>query len=193
MVPGAKFPDFQLPDHMGKIYRLSELQHGNPMCLVLARGGYCPKAHQQHVQLAKMEPEIRISYSEIVTISTDNRLATLEWKGRLGVSWTFLSDTERTVQRDLDIEEYTDSFHKPMIPHTIMLEPDLIVHSIYMGYWYWGRPTTEEIRQDFRAITRKCRSDWDLNAPGLREKWTADDRTAFWPYGQSAGYVMEEE
>ncbi len=183
MVPGAKFPDYQLPDYMGETHRLSELQGENPMCLVLARGGYCPKAHQQHQQLAKMEPEIKVAYSEVVTISTDNALETLEWIGRLGASWVFLSDTERIVQRDLEIEEYTDSFHKPMIPHTIMLEPGLIVYKIYMGYWYWGRPTSEEIRQDFRAITRKCRPDWDLSAPGLREKWAADDKNAFWPYG----------
>ncbi|HEB12192.1 MAG TPA: redoxin domain-containing protein [Actinobacteria bacterium] len=182
MVPGAKFPDFQLPDYTGETHRLSELQRGNPMCLMLARGGYCPKAHQQHLQLVKLEPEIKVAYSEIVTISTDNALETMEWIGRLGASWTFLSDTERIVQRDLEIDEYTDSMHRPMIPHTVMLEPGLVVHSIYMGYWYWGRPTPEEIRQDFRAITRKCRPDWDLNAPGLREKWAEDNKETFWPY-----------
>ena len=50
-----------------------------------------------------------------------------------------------------------------MIPHTLTLEPGLIVHHVYVGYWYWGRPTPEEIQQDFRAITRKIRPDWDLS------------------------------
>ncbi len=28
-----------------------------------------------------------------------------------------------------------------MIPHVIVLEPDLIIHKIYSGYWFFGRPT----------------------------------------------------
>ena len=49
------------------------------------------------------------------------------------------------MQKDLDIAEYTDPVHNPMIPHTIVLEPGLIVHKIYNGYWFFGRPTVEVI------------------------------------------------
>jgi hypothetical protein len=31
----------------------------------------------------------------------------------------------------LDIQEYTDPDHDPMIPHTLVLKPGLIVHSLY--------------------------------------------------------------
>jgi hypothetical protein len=55
----------------------------------------------------------------------------------------FLSDPERTVQQDLDIQEYTDPEHDPMIPHTLVLKPGLVIHSIYNGYWFWGRPSVE--------------------------------------------------
>ena len=44
IVPGAVFPDYELSDHRGKRRKLSELQGGDPMVLVLSRGGYCPKA-----------------------------------------------------------------------------------------------------------------------------------------------------
>jgi hypothetical protein len=134
------------------------------------------------VWLADMEPEINVAYSAIVTVSTDNILGCLEWRSGLGVQWPFLSDSERMIQRDLDIQEYTDPVHDPMIPHTIMLAPGLIIYSIYNGYWYWGRPTPENIRQDFRAISSRIRPDWDLGAPGLREKWEAGDHGSFWPY-----------
>lgn len=40
IVPGATFPDYELPDHTGKLRRLSELQGGDPLCLVLARVAY---------------------------------------------------------------------------------------------------------------------------------------------------------
>jgi hypothetical protein len=43
-----------------------------------------------------------------------------------------------------------------------MLYPDLRVHRAYNGYWFWGRPTHEEIRQEMRAISQEIRGDWEL-------------------------------
>lgn len=40
MVPGAQFPDYELPDQAGSVRKLSEIQDGDPMCLMLSRGGY---------------------------------------------------------------------------------------------------------------------------------------------------------
>jgi len=42
IVPGAVFPDYELPDHRGMRRTLAELQAGDPLVLVLSRGGYCP-------------------------------------------------------------------------------------------------------------------------------------------------------
>ena len=39
IVPGAVFPDYDLPDHTTKRRKLSELQGQDPMVLVLGRGG----------------------------------------------------------------------------------------------------------------------------------------------------------
>lgn len=173
---GATLPDYSLPDQDGQARRLSELQGGDPMALVLARGGYCPKEHLQHVWMAAMEPEVQVGYCRFVTLSTDPVLASKEWRQRLGVHWPFLSDEGRQVQRDLDIREYTDPEHDPMIPHTILLGPGLVVYKVYMGYWYWGRPTPEEMRQDFRVLTRRCRPDWDPSRPEVRQAWEAGDK-----------------
>ena len=35
----------------------------------------------------------------------------------------------------------------PMIPHTLVLKPGLVIHSIYNGYWFWGRPSVDELRR----------------------------------------------
>jgi peroxiredoxin len=43
IVPGATFPDYELPDHTDVPRRLSELQGDDPLVLTLARGHYCPK------------------------------------------------------------------------------------------------------------------------------------------------------
>jgi hypothetical protein len=49
----------------------------------------------------------------------------------------------------------------------------------YVGYWFWGRPSVDDLRRDLREATRKIRPDWDLSAPGLREAWEAGDVSNF--------------
>ena len=47
-MPGAALPDYELSDHRGKRRKLSELQGGDPLVVVLSRGGFCPKERRQH-------------------------------------------------------------------------------------------------------------------------------------------------
>ncbi len=133
--------------------------------------------------LSVIEPcaELAVAYTKIVTISTNDILASNGFRDSVGARWPFLSDTERKVQQDLDIQEYTDSLHNPMIPHTLVLEPDLVIYKIYNGYWFWGRPSSEELRLDLRTVTSKNRLDWDLSTPGIRESWEGE-RKLHYPY-----------
>ena len=111
IVPGGIFPDYELPDHTGKLRKLSELQGDDPLILTLARGHYCPKEHQQHLELAAFYPKIAVAYTQIATIATDDHHTLQEFRASVGAGWTFLSDPARTVQKDLDIQEYTDPDH----------------------------------------------------------------------------------
>ena len=185
MVPGATFPDYELSDHTGKRRKLSEIQKQDPMVLVLSRGGYCPKDRRQHEGLVRLHDELDVGYCRMVTISTDSISETNEYRRGVGAHWPFLSDAARRIQKDLDIPEYTDPDHDPMIPHTIVLEPGLVIHKIYMGYWYFGRPTIEELRQDLRAVTKKCRPDWDITALELETAWREGRKDLFYPYGKT--------
>jgi hypothetical protein len=128
----------------------------------------------------------------MVTISTDDLLKTNEFRDGLGARWPFLSDTERIIQKDLDIQEYTDPKNDPMVPHTLVLEPALKLFKVYNGYWYWSRPSVEELRQDLRAITRRIRPDWDLSTADLREAWQRGEREEFFPYGLSLEEVFTQ-
>jgi peroxiredoxin len=193
IVPGAAFPDYELPDHTGKHRKLSELQGGDPMIVVLARGGFCPKDRRQHEGLVQLHPEIVVGYCKLVTISTDNLLETNEFRLGVAAHWPFLSDPGRKVQQDLDIAEYTDSTHNPMVPHTVVLEPGLVVHKVYVGYWFFGRPTVEELRMDLRAVLMKCRPDWDITRPEMRASWEAGDKKRFYPYGKSYAQVFKDQ
>jgi peroxiredoxin len=185
IIPGAIFPDYELTDHTKTRRKLSELQGNDPMILVLSRGGFCPKDHQQHLELAANYPKIRVGYTQIVTVSTDNILKTNEFRDSVGAQWTFLSDAGRKITKDLDIAEYTDPYYDPMIPYTLVLKPGLVIHSVYNGYWFWGRPSFEDLRRDLREVTREIRPDWDLTAPGLRENWDAGDHSMHHPYRPS--------
>lgn len=179
IVPGATFPDYELPDQTKTMRKLSEIQGDDPLILTLARGHYCPKEHQQHQQLAAFYPQINVSYTAIATISTDDHHSSLEFRNSVGAQWPFLEDPGRIVQKDLDIKEYTDPENDPMIPHTLVLKPGLVVHKIYNGYWYWGRPSVANLHDDLREVTREIRPDWDLSTPGLREAWETDDWSHF--------------
>ena len=55
------------------------------------------------------------------------------------------------------------------LPYTFSLYPDLTIHRIYTGWWFVGRPTLEELRQDLRAIMQKCRADYEYVPPSTRE------------------------
>ncbi len=163
IVPGGTFPDYELPDHAEVPRKLSDLQGRDPLV----------------VMLAALEPQIDVAYTHMVTIATDEHHELQEFRASVGAHWPFLSDPGRIVQKDLDIQEYTDPDHDPMIPHTLVLKPGLVIHSIYNGYWYWGRPSGEDLRRDLRDVTREIRPDWDLSAPGLREAWESGDHSHF--------------
>lgn len=193
IVPGATFPDYQLPDHRGRRVTLSELQEEDPLVLVLARGGYCPKDRRQHEGLLQLHREMQVGYCRLVTVSTDTLLQTNEFRSAVGATWPFLSDAGRRLQKDLDIVEYTDPHHDPMIPHTLVLEPGLRVHKVYVGYWFFGRPTVEELRLDLRAVLRRCRPDWNIGSAEHRAAWARGDKAAFHPYGKTEAQVLAEQ
>jgi peroxiredoxin len=149
IVPGVGFPDYELTDHTATRRRLSELQGSDPMIVTLSRGGYCPKDRRQAEGLIQLHREMEVGYCKLVTISTDNLTETNEYRSGVGAHWPFLSDAGRVVQKDLDIAEYTDPLHDPMIPHVIVLEPDLMIHKIY-------KDTGSLEGQPWRSCVRIC-------------------------------------
>jgi peroxiredoxin len=193
IVPGAVFPDYELSDHRAVRRKLSELQGADPLVLVLARGGFCPKDRRQHEGLLQLHREMQVGYCRLVTLSTDNLLETNEFRNGVGAHWTFLSDPGRKVQKDLDIAEFTDPQHNPMIPHTLVLEPGLRVYKVYNGYWFFGRPTVEELRLDLRAVVQRCRPDWDITGPEWRAAWEKGEKTRFFPYGKTQAEVLADQ
>jgi peroxiredoxin len=172
---------------------LIQRQIGNRLAQPAVLETQGPKDRRQAEGLLELHREMEVGYCRLVTISTDNITETNEYRSGVGAHWPFLSDTRRIVQKDLDITEYTDPAHNPMIPHVIVLEPGLVIYKIYNGYWFFGRPTLEELRQDLRAVTKKCRPDWDITTPELKAAWQQGRKDLFYPYGKTYAQTIGEQ
>jgi peroxiredoxin len=160
--PGEVFPDLDLPDHTGRTRLLSEVAGGDPVALFTSRGWWCPKEQRFLRGLVALQDEFEVAYARIVVVSVDPPEVQAAFRAGLGARFLFLSDSERRWLDRLELRETTDTIHHPYLPAAFTLFPDLTVHRAYNGYWYWGRPTHEELRQDMRAITRAIRPDWEL-------------------------------
>jgi peroxiredoxin len=159
---GTTFPDLDLPDHTGRPRLLSDIAGGDPVALFTSRGWWCPKEQRFLHGLVTLQDEFEVAYARPVVVSVDPPEVQAAFRAGLGARFLFLSDRERRWLDRLGLRETTDSVHDPYLPAAFTLFPDLRIHSAYNGYWFWGRPTHEEIRQDMRAITRAIRPDWEL-------------------------------
>lgn len=158
--PGAIFPDLALPDHTGRPRHLSELAGGDPFVLVTSRGWWCPKEQRFLRGLVELQDEFEVAYTRLVVVSVDPPEVQAAFRAGLGGRFTFLSDAGRVYLDALGLRETTDTLHHPYLPGAFSLHPDLRVHRAYDGYWFWGRPTAEELRRDMREISAALRADW---------------------------------
>jgi peroxiredoxin len=162
VIAAAPFPDLALPDHTGRPRTLSEIANGDPLVLVFSRGWWCPKEQRHLRRLVELQDELEVAYSTLAVVSVDPPEVQAAFRAGLGARFVFLSDAERRYLDELGLRETTDTVHHPYRPAAVSLYPDLRVHRSYNGYWYWGRPTLEELRRDLREISMEIRSDWEL-------------------------------
>jgi len=76
-----------------------------------------------------------------------------ETRDALAAEWPFLMDPDRRLLYELQMVDTTDPVHGEVyVPYSFSLDRDLIIHKIYNGWYFIGRPTVEDIRQDWRAL-----------------------------------------
>lgn len=118
--------------------------------------------------LTELQDELAVNYCKLAVVSTDPPEVSAAFRTGLGATFTFLSDHERRAISTLDIVETTPpAFRHGLLalPYTFSLLPDLTIHRIYNGWWFVGRPTLEELRQDMRAMMERCRADYLYRGP----------------------------
>ena len=121
-------------------------------------------------RLVELQEDLQVNYCKLAVVSTDPSEISAAFRTGLGATYTFLSDHERRAIRQLDMVEVTLADFKyglVALPYTFSLGPDLKIHAIYDGWWFVGRPTLEELRQDMRTLMQAYRHDYHYNGPSL--------------------------
>jgi peroxiredoxin len=173
LIPGAILPDFALPDDAGTMHTLSELQGDDAMVLMLGRGEHCPRERQHQFEMVRFSQWCPVAFTRVVTVLPNDLHDTNKMRIATGALWTYLSDGDLEVQRALEIEEYTDTHHAATVPHTLVLAPGLVIEKVYVGYWYWGRPSPYQLWADLQGMFQRIKPDFDPTVAEVREEWLA--------------------
>ena len=168
---GATLPDFELPDEDGVLHRLSELQGDDAMVLCLGRGEHCPRERQHQRELLRFYEWCSVAFTQLVTVLPNDLHDVYKLKLSTGAHWTFLADADFEVQRTLDVREYTDPIHSANVPHTLLLAPGLVVDKVYVGYWFWGRPSPYRLWDDLGDLFGRIKPDFDPTTAAAKQAW----------------------
>jgi peroxiredoxin len=172
--PGSKLHDFVLPDENGDMRRLSELQGDDALVLMLGRGEHCPRERQHQREMVKFQEWCPVAFTQMVTVLPNELHDVYKMKIATGAWWTYLADIDLEVQKHFHIREYTDPHHDATVPHTVVLEPGrLVIDKVYVGYWFWGRPSIFQLWEDLQDLFRRTKADFDPTTPEARAAWEA--------------------
>jgi peroxiredoxin len=176
---GTAIPDFELPDESGERHALSALQGDDLLVLHLSRGEHCPRERMHHRELLRFHEWSAVAFTQLVSVLPNSLHDVSRMKIGTGASWTFLADEELAVQRHFDIQEYTDAHHaNATVPHTLLLSPGLVVERVYVGYWFWGRPSVHRLWDDASEVLRRVKADFDPTTAAARAAWDMAARAA---------------
>jgi peroxiredoxin len=172
------FPDHRLPDENGVPHRLSDLQGDDALVLMLGRGEHCPRERQHQFEMLKLQMWQPVAFTQMVTVLPNDLHDTYKMKIATGATWTYLADSDLEIQSAHDIREYTDPHHAATVPHTLVLGPGLTIDKVYVGYWFWGRPSPYQLWADLQDLMRRTKADYDPTTAEARLAWDAAQREA---------------
>jgi peroxiredoxin len=167
--PGLTIPDFELPDENGDVHRLSDLQGDDALVLLLGRGEHCPRERMHQREMVKFHEWCDLAFTRLVTILPNEAHDAYKLRISSGAHWPFLCDTKLEVRSHFEIDEYTDDHHdNAVVPHTLILSPGLKIERVYVGYWFWGRPSIFQLWDDLAEIFGRTKADFDPTTPAAR-------------------------
>ena len=171
---GLTIPDFELPDENGVRQRLSDLQGDDALVLMLGRGEHCPRERMHQREMVKFHEWCDLAFTRLVTILPNEAHDAYKLRISSGAHWPYLCDTKLEVRSHFEIDEYTDEHHdNAVVPHTLILSPGLRIERVYVGYWFWGRPSVFQLWDDLAEIFSRTKPDFDPTTPAARKAYAA--------------------
>jgi hypothetical protein len=143
------------------------------MVLLLGRGEHCPRERQHQRELLRFHEWSSVAFTRMVTVLPNDLHDVSKLKISTGAHWTFLADADLELQTALDIREYTDPHHPATVPHTVLLGPGLVIEKIYVGYWFWGRPSPYRLWEDLGELLARSKPDFDPLTDEARAAYAA--------------------
>jgi hypothetical protein len=49
----------------------------------------------------------------------------------------------------------------------------LVIDKVYVGYWFWGRPSAYQLSEDLQDLFRRIKPDLDPTLAEVRAAWEA--------------------
>ena len=195
LVSGRLFPDLELPETTGRMLRLSKIADGQPLVLCFARGWWCPKEQVRLRNLVAMQDELTREYGAVAVVTVDEPYVNGAFRAGIGASFPFLSDERREVAESLGLLELTDAKHLPFLPLTFVCDSRLVIRRLWNGFWFWGNPTPDELRQTLREITREEQPSYDPVAVwaggGAAAVGAGIDAPAVWIHEDAGGRELQ--
>jgi peroxiredoxin len=177
--PGLTIPDFRLPDENGTLHRLSDLQGDDMLVLLLGRGEHCPRERMHQREMVKFHEWCDLAFTRLVTILPNDAHDTYKLRTSSGAHWPYLADARLEVRSHFEIDEYTDEHHdNAVVPHTLILSPGLKIEKVYVGYWFWGRPSIFQLWGDLAEVLARTKEDFDPTTAEARASFEASRATA---------------
>jgi hypothetical protein len=60
-----------------------------------------------------------------------------------------------------------------VVPHTLILSPRLRIEKVYVGYWFWGRPSVYRLWDDLGELFGRIKADFDPTTAEARATFAA--------------------
>lgn len=144
--PGDKAYDFSLLDSTGHPVKLSDLQPGWCLVIILYRGHWCGACQAQLTGLKEDYPKFLALHSTIAAISVDSVEDSADFNQQWRFPFPLLSDPQLKVidaygARHPNGHEGKDIAH----PSTIIIDSNKLVRYKYVGKDPSDRPTDNEI------------------------------------------------
>ena len=54
-----------------------------------------------------------------------------------------------------------------------MLSPGLKIEKVYVGYWFWGRPSPYQLWEDLQELSMRIKADFDPTTAAAKRAWEA--------------------